>query len=64
MAIYNNEYEDSINGGSEAMDEYFEETATRAGRKLISRTVFEDDEEDDDSLQTLSEDVFSEYEED
>ena len=66
MAKYDNEYEDTMSGGAEALDEYFEPTVERAGRKIVS-AHFEDEEEDEEDdfedSQSKYDEAFESYEE-
>lgn len=49
MAKYNTEYEDTIEGGAGAVDEYFSSTANLLKRWLLKEDEVEFDEDDYDS---------------
>jgi len=65
MAKYDNEYEDTMSGGADACDEYFEPTVQKACKKLVSMGLFDDDEENEfEDSQAKYDEVFANYEDD
>jgi len=64
MAKYDNEYEDTMNGGADALDEYFEPTVQKACKKLVSVGLFDDEEYEVEDSQAKYDEVFADYEDD